>query len=160
MFALRLGARARRSGQRLSLSKGVWGTPPRKPLKCKSGIERLGAIGCSCWADPTGGTPKHSCLSSAALRLGTDAIIGVVRSDIIKTSRFYRSQTVFPFVDVLLLLFRATKNPAYARQAGYGNPRSILYLLTSSSPRFSPGLGSGLDLDSPGRRIEPWFSRL
>jgi len=62
---------------------GVWGTPPPKPLNCKSVSNRLGARLRSRWADPTGGTPWHSC-----------ALIRLALSDIIKTSRCYRSQTV------------------------------------------------------------------
>ena len=38
-----------------------WGTPPAKPLNCKSVSNRLGAHFCRRWAEPIGGTPKHSC---------------------------------------------------------------------------------------------------
>lgn len=37
------------------------GTPPPKPLNCKSVSNPLGARLRSRWADPTGGTPRHSC---------------------------------------------------------------------------------------------------
>ena len=59
------------------------GTPPPKPLKCKFVSNQIGARVRSVWAHHTGGTPRHSC---ASLRLAL--------SDIIKTSRCYRSQTV------------------------------------------------------------------
>ena len=62
------------------------GTPPAKPLKCKSLSNRLGARFRSRWAEPTGGTPRHSC---ARIRLAL--------SDIIKTSLFYRSHRLFTF---------------------------------------------------------------
>src|SRR2546423_15067782 len=60
-----------------------WGTPPAKPLNCKSVSNRLGALFGSRWADPTGGTPRHSC---ASIRLAL--------SDIIKMSLCCPSQTV------------------------------------------------------------------
>ena len=62
---------------------GVWGTPPPKPLNCKSVSNRLGARLRPVWAHHTGGTPRHSC---ASIRLAL--------SDIIKTSLCYRSQIV------------------------------------------------------------------
>src|SRR5436189_6050933 len=61
-----------------------WGTPPAKPLNCKSVSNRLGALFGQRWAGPTGGTPWHSC---AAIRL---ALL-----DIIKTSFRYDSQSVY-----------------------------------------------------------------
>src|SRR5262245_34914252 len=59
------------------------GTPPPKPLKCKSISNRLGAHFGSAWAHHVGGTPRHSC---ASIRLAL--------SDIIKTSLGHRSQLV------------------------------------------------------------------
>ena len=59
------------------------GTPPAKPLNCKSVSNRLGARIRSAWAHHTGGTSFRSC---ASIRLAL--------SDIIKTSLCYRSQTV------------------------------------------------------------------
>ena len=44
-----------------------WGTPPPKPLKCKSVSNHLGARLRSRWAKPTGGKPRLSCPSSVAL---------------------------------------------------------------------------------------------
>ena len=57
------------SGQALSdarsaESKGVWGTPPAKPLDCKIRLNSSGALAGDRWADPTGGEPR---LSRAAL---------------------------------------------------------------------------------------------
>ena len=37
-----------------------WGTPPPKPLICKSVSNHFGARLRSRWADPTGGMPRHS----------------------------------------------------------------------------------------------------
>jgi len=78
------------------------GTPPAKPLKCKSVSNRLGAPIGDLWADPTGGKQGLSC-----------ARICFVRSDIIEMSYYFRSQTnhlsLFPFT----ASFRAIKNPAY-----------------------------------------------
>ena len=51
------------------------GTPPAKPLICKSVSNHLGARLRSRWADPTGGMPRHSC-----------ALIRLALSDIIETS--------------------------------------------------------------------------
>ena len=57
------------------------GTPPAKPLNCKSVSNRLGARIRSVWAHHTGGTPRHSC---DRFRLAL--------SDIIKTSFSFHSQ--------------------------------------------------------------------
>src|SRR6187551_851199 len=57
------------------------GTPPTKPLKCKSVSNRLGARIRSAWAHHTGGTLFRSCAS-----------IRLVLSDITRTSLSYRSQ--------------------------------------------------------------------
>ena len=77
------------------------GTPPAKPLKCKSVSNRLGARFRSAWAHHTGGTLLHSC---TAIRLAL--------SDIIKTSRCYRSQTGHLSLPSFTISFRETKNPA------------------------------------------------
>lgn len=60
-----------------------WGTPPPKPLICKFVSNRLGARNRSAWARHIGETPSRSCTS-----------IRLALSDIIKTSRCYRSQVV------------------------------------------------------------------
>src|SRR5436309_8004730 len=58
------------------------GTPPeKKPLKCKSVSNRLGARFRQRWTEPTGGKPRLSCAS-----------IRLVLSDIIKTSCSFCSQ--------------------------------------------------------------------
>ena len=59
------------------------GTPPPKPLICKSVSNRLGARLRSRWVDPIGGMRRHSC-----------ALIRLALSDIIETSFYNRSQTV------------------------------------------------------------------
>src|SRR5690348_11075681 len=59
------------------------GTPPAKPLNCKSVSNRLGTHPRSRWTEPTGGKPRLSC-----------ALIRFVLSDIIKTSFRYRSQLI------------------------------------------------------------------
>ena len=74
------------------------GTPPPKPLNCKSVSNRLGARSRSAWAHHTGGTPRHSC---ASIRLAL--------SDIIKTSRCYRSQTVHLSLSPFTVSFREKK---------------------------------------------------
>jgi len=60
-----------------------WGTPPAKPLNCKSVSNRLGARIRSAWAHHTGGTSFRSC---ASIRLAL--------SDITRTSFCYRSRTL------------------------------------------------------------------
>ena len=67
-----------------------WGTPPAKPLKCKSVSNRLGARIRSVWTHHTGGTPRHSC---ASIRLAL--------SDIIKMSFSFHSQFRLPFVPIV-----------------------------------------------------------
>ena len=64
-----------------------WGTPPAKPLNCKSVSNRLGTRFRSVWTHHTGGTPRHSC---DRFRLAL--------SDIIKTSFSVHSQLRLPFV--------------------------------------------------------------
>ena len=57
------------------------GTPPAKPLRCKSVSNRLGARFRQRWTESTGGKPRLSCAS-----------IRLVLSDIIKTSFSFFSQ--------------------------------------------------------------------
>ena len=68
------------------------GTPPAKPLNCKSVSNRLGARIRSVWAHHAGGTPRHSC---DRFRL--------VLSDILKTSFSFCSQFQLPFA---LIVYR------------------------------------------------------
>jgi hypothetical protein len=63
------------------------GTPPTKPLNCKSVSNRLGARFRPAWTHHTGGTPRHS---RTQIRLAL--------SDIIKTSLCYHSQFHLPFI--------------------------------------------------------------
>jgi hypothetical protein len=103
-----------------------WGTPPAKPLNCKSVSNRLGppsrpstpselsarialrrtsARIRSVWAHHTGGTPRHSCLSSVVPLTGRrmDDRFRLALSDIIKTSFSFHSQFHLPFV---LIVYR------------------------------------------------------
>jgi hypothetical protein len=68
------------------------GTPPPKPLNCKSVSNHRGALISNRWADPTGEEPWF---------LG--AILSFVLSDIIKTSFYNRSQ---------LFTFRCRHSPS------------------------------------------------
>jgi len=84
------------------------GTPPGKPLECKSCFRHSGVLACDRWADPTGGEPR---LSHALLRC--------VSGDIIETSSCYRSQCVILSYRVQVLIVHGqTKSPAADRQAG------------------------------------------
>src|SRR5882762_2548888 len=79
------------------------GTPPAKPLKCKSVSNRLGARFRQRWTESTGGKPRLSC---ASIRLAL--------SDIIETSFRYHSQTVHLSLSSLPSRRTKTKNPAYS----------------------------------------------
>jgi hypothetical protein len=109
------------------------GTPPTKPLNCKSVSNRLGPpsrLGAlfrsaaslplrrpsarirAAWAHHTGGTPRHSC---DRFRLAL--------SDIIKTSFSFHSQ--FHLLFVLMVhrhVFRQQKTPLTLGKQGYRNP--------------------------------------
>jgi hypothetical protein len=76
------------------------GTPPLKPLDCKSVSNRLGARIRRAWADHAGGTRWRSC-----------AWIRLALSDIIEMSLCYRSQTVHLFVCGSCRLFQGNKKP-------------------------------------------------
>ena len=78
------------------------GTPPPKPLKCKSVSNHFSARLRSRWADPTGGKPRLSC-----------ANFSFVSADIIEMSGRYRSQSVHLSLRFFTIGFRETKNPAY-----------------------------------------------
>ena len=80
------------------------GTPPAKPLKCKSVSNRLGARFRQRWTESTGGKPPLSCAS-----------IRLVLSDIIKTSFSFFSQcSAFRYRVSLLLPFRmGNKKPCF-----------------------------------------------
>ena len=104
------------------------GTPPAKPLKCKSVSNRLGARFRLRWTEPIGGKPRLSCPSSVAqlpcpvpssaahvkepnssatlLLRRVDASIRLVLSDIIKTSFSFFSQcSAFRYQVSLLFQF-------------------------------------------------------
>ena len=68
------------------------GTPPPKPLKCKSVSNHPGARLRSRWAEPTDGKPRLS-----------RAIFSFATTDIIETSFCYRSQ---------LFTFRCRRSPS------------------------------------------------
>ena len=76
------------------------GTPPPKPLICKSVSNRLGARLRSRWADPTRGMPRHSC-----------ALIRLALSDIIETSLCCRSQTIHLSLPPFHRQFQGSKKP-------------------------------------------------
>ena len=59
------------------------GTPPPKPLECKSWLNTIGALLCDQWAQPIGGEPRLSC-----------ARLNFVSVDIIKMPPSFRSQIV------------------------------------------------------------------
>ncbi len=80
------------------------GTPPPKPLKCKSVTNHLGARLRWRWAEPTGGKPRLSC-----------AHFGFATTDIIETSLAHRSQTAHLSLSLFIIRSRETKNPAYSR---------------------------------------------
>ena len=97
------------------------GTPPAKPLNCKSVSNRLGARIRPTWAHHVGGTFVRSC-----------AWIRLALSDIIKTSLGCHSRTVHLFVFGHPACFRATKNPAYF---AVSRVREIVY--RSSEPAYT-----------------------
>ena len=80
------------------------GTPPPKPLNCKSVLNGSGARFRPRWAEPTGE-------EFVLLR----AISSLAVADIIETSLGYRSQTVHLSLPSFTTSSRETKNPAYTR---------------------------------------------
>ena len=80
------------------------GTPPAKPLICKSVSNRPGALISDPWADPTGEELWFLC-----------AFFSLVLPDIIETSFGCRSQSIHLWLLWLLISFREIKNPAYTR---------------------------------------------
>ena len=113
------------------------GTPPAKPLNCKSVSNRLGARNRSAWTHHTGGMPRHSCPSSVALRYRittsssvwvierrcssrpllrrVDASIRLLLLDILKTSFSFCSQfSAFRYQVSLLFRFcMGNKKPCF-----------------------------------------------
>jgi small ligand-binding sensory domain FIST len=80
------------------------GTPPAKPLICKSVSNHPGALISDLRADPTG---EEFCILCA--------IFSFVRSDIIETSFYFYSQSVHLSLLPAIFGFWAIKNPAYTR---------------------------------------------
>ena len=78
------------------------GTPPAKPVICKSVSNHLGALISDLWANPTG---EEFCILCA--------IFNLVLSDIIKTSFYVCSQLVHLLLLSVTFSFREIKNPAY-----------------------------------------------
>ena len=80
------------------------GTPPAKPLICKSVSNHPGALISNPWADPTGEEFWFLC-----------AFFSLVLPDIIETSFGCRSQSIHLWLLWLFIGFREIKNPAYTR---------------------------------------------
>jgi hypothetical protein len=77
------------------------GTPPAKPLICKSVLNRPGALISDLWADPTG---EESCILCA--------ILSFVLSDIIETSFFLVHRLLlFRLVAFTLPVMQGNKKP-------------------------------------------------
>jgi hypothetical protein len=93
------------------------GTPPPKPLICKSVPNHSGARIRSRWADPTGGEPRLSC-----------AIFSFAKADIIETSLCYSSQIVHLSFLQLFLSFMENKKPCLLR-GKQGLKNSMILLL-------------------------------
>ena len=94
------------------------GTPPPKPLKCKSCSNHIGARFRSAWTHHIGGTPSRSCLSAVVAffsRQRLDASIRLALSDIIKMSLCYRSQIVTFHCCHFTVSFREQKTPLTLR---------------------------------------------
>ena len=105
------------------------GTPPLKPLKCKSVSNHLGARLRSRWADPTGGISRHSC---ASIRLAL--------SDIIKTSRCYRSQTAHLSLLPFTISFRKQKTLLTRGKQGVEILFRFVTCLPSDCPKSLRGI--------------------
>ena len=110
------------------------GTPPPKPLICKSVANHLGALMSDQWADPTGGKPRHSC-----------ALIRLALSDIIETSLCYRSQTVHLSLPPFHRQFQGNKKPCLHR-GKQGLEKS--YSSVTCLPPVYPNSFRGLALDT------------
>ena len=119
-----------------------WGTPPAKPLKCKSVSNRLGARFRQRWTESTGGKPRLSCAS-----------IRLVLSDIIKTSfSFYSQCSAFRYRVHFLFGFCMGKQKTLLpfRQAGF---RKTLSGSFTCSPSIYPNR-----LWAPARNMT-WIGR-
>jgi hypothetical protein len=97
-----------------------WGTPPAKPLICKSWSNRSGALFNDRWANPSGGKPRLSCAS-----------IRLVLWDIVKTSFDYNSQLVHLSLVLFITVSGEQKTLLARGKQGEEILYSIRYLLTS-----------------------------
>ena len=130
------------------------GTPPAKPLNCKSFSNRLGAPFRSRRAEPSGGKPW---LPGLRIRLAL--------SDITWTSLRYRSP-----VSCLSLLFAVVthsqiiqdnKKPCLlCGKQGWRNSISTRYLLTFPLSKLDSGVRPPYALDSLRLNAQPWLNRL
>ena len=112
------------------------GTPPPKPLECKSWLNTKGALFGDQWADPTGGEPR---LSSARFSF--------VSVDIIEMSPSFRSQIVhLSLLHRLSVIHGKTKNPAYI-SASRGLEKFYGSSVTCLPPGY-PNSFRGLALDT------------
>ena len=110
------------------------GTPPAKPLNCKSVSNRLGARIRSVWTHHIGGTLWHSC---DRIRLAL--------SDIIKTSFSYHSQFQLPFALIVdRCIFRQQKTLLTRGKQGV----EILFRLVTCLPFHYPNSIRGFVLDT------------
>src|SRR5215471_11740254 len=126
------------------------GTPPAKPLNCKSVSNRLGARIRPVWTHHAGGTPRHSC---DRFRLAL--------SDIIKTSFSFHSQFRLPFVPLVNRhIFRQQKTLLTRGKQGYRNPIFDSYLLTFPLSKLDSGVRPLYGLDSLRLNAQPWLARL
>ena len=127
------------------------GTPPAKPLNCKSVSNRLGARIRPAWTHHVGGKPRHSC---DRFRLAL--------SDIIKTSFSFHSQFHLPFVLIVNRhISRQQKNPAYFSVSRVIEILcSIRYLLTFPLSKFDSGIRPLYGLDSLRLNAQPWLAWL
>ena len=126
------------------------GTPPPKPLKCKSVSIRLGARLRPAWAHHTGGTPLRSC---ASIRLAL--------SDIIKTSLCYRSQIGHLSLPPFHRPFQGTRNPAHfaVSRVGERNSSSIFRTcLHQVYPNYLRDVAQWLPGIVPGQTHHPGYT--
>ena len=110
------------------------GTPPPKPLNCKSVSNHLGACLRVRCVEPSGRKPRLSC-----------AILIFAKTDIIETSLGYRSQTVNLSLPSFTISSRETKKtlPTRGKQGG----KIVVRFVTCSPPDY-PSLLRGVAHDT------------
>ena len=127
------------------------GTPPTKPLECKSWLNTTRALLCERWAEPTGGEPRLS-----------RARFSFMSIDIIKMSPSFRSQIVhLSFLDWLSVI-QGNKKPCLLR-CKQGLEKILwffFYLLTSGLSKFVSRACPLYDMDRPRLNTQPWLNRL